>query len=311
MTDTINPLVSVGIPTYNRAELLPRAVESVLAQDYANIEVVISDNASADATQALSEELCRRDSRVRYLRQPTNIGLVANYAEVFRQSCGELYIALADDDWLEPNYVSECLQEIQRQPDLAVVCGKPRMFRGQVLLYDGVKSNLLYDSPEQRVLSYLAEVVENGAFHGVMRRDLLAEIPPMSNALAGDWVYVASIAYKGKIRTIDSTAINKSVGGTSRDWESIVRTQRLPWYHAKMPYLHFIILWCIFKDIAWASPVYIPSGRAARLSLACKACWTVARKLPLPFVVALLYRSSKTAVLRSVRWWRRLGRQAI
>ena len=84
------PLVSVGVPTYNREHRLRRAVESILAQDYPHVEVVISDNASADGTQAWCEELCRRDSRVRYVRQPRNAGLISNYAEVFRHSRGEV-----------------------------------------------------------------------------------------------------------------------------------------------------------------------------------------------------------------------------
>ena len=64
------PLVSVGIPTFNRLIMLRRAVDSALSQDYPNLEVVISDNASTDGTQAWCEQLARRDSRVRYVRQP-------------------------------------------------------------------------------------------------------------------------------------------------------------------------------------------------------------------------------------------------
>ena len=62
------PLVSIGLPTYNRATSLGRAVESALTQDYRNIELIVSDNASTDETETLCAEFCRRDSRVRYLR---------------------------------------------------------------------------------------------------------------------------------------------------------------------------------------------------------------------------------------------------
>src|SRR5947207_15595620 len=100
------PLVSIGLPTFNRVATLRRTVESVLAQDYAHIELIISDDASTDGTQEYGEEVSRHDRRVQYIRQAVNIGLTANYAEVFRRSTGAFYMALADDDWLEPTYVS-------------------------------------------------------------------------------------------------------------------------------------------------------------------------------------------------------------
>jgi glycosyltransferase involved in cell wall biosynthesis len=294
------PLVSVGIPTYNRAEMLHRAVESVLAQDYPNVEVVVSDNASTDGTCALCEEFCRRDGRVRYVRQRNNVGLVANYAEVFKLAHGDFYMALADDDWLESNYISECIRVLLEEPDLVLACGKPRMFQGEQYYRDGLKPVLLQESATQRVVKYLRWVEENVPFHGVMRRELAASVPPMPNVLAGDWLYVASIAFKGKIRTLESTAINKTMGGTSAAWEKIVRTQGLPRYQARIPYL--AIAWSVFSDIAWASPAYASRGSLARLPLACKATAAVLLKftwhyVPLQVVVFAKKKAPHVVVL--------------
>ena len=110
------PLVSVGIPTYNRAEKLTRAIESVLAQTYTNFELVISDNASSDGTQALCERLAARQSRVRYLRADTNRGPTANFNTLFGDLRGEYVLLLSDDDWLDEGYVEECLTDLRRRP---------------------------------------------------------------------------------------------------------------------------------------------------------------------------------------------------
>lgn len=283
--DEHEPLVSVGIPTYNRVDMLTRSVESVLAQDYCNLEVVISDNASTDETQAVCDEFRRRDGRVRYIRQPTNLGLTANYAAVFTQARGEIYMALADDDWLDPTYVSQCLRTLLAQPDLMTVCGKSRMYRDQQFLFEGDKHNLLQDSARQRVVRYFMGVGENVLLHGLMRRETVASVPPMPNALAGDWVYIASIVYKGKARTLESTAINKSVAGTSNTWASQTHTLGLPAYQAYLPYLAILV--SVFKDIAWASPVYASAGRFGRLSLASGACRALASKFALWTLIAL------------------------
>src|SRR5438477_10082725 len=97
------PLVSVGLPTYNRSALLSRAIASVLEQSYQNIELVISDNSSTDATESVCRDAQRRDRRVTYIRQLSNRGATENFRQVLKRSRGEFYMWLSDDDWLAPN----------------------------------------------------------------------------------------------------------------------------------------------------------------------------------------------------------------
>ncbi len=297
------PLVSIGLPTYNRVDLLKHAVASALAQDYANIELVISDNASNDGTQVWCEDLSRRDGRVRYIRQQTNIGLTANYREVFRQSRGEFYMGFADDDWLDPSYISQCLQALIADPAYANVSGIVRMFRGQEYLFEGRGDNALQESESARVVHYLRRVVENGAIYGVMRRETIAAVPPMANMMAGDWLYIASIAFKGKLRTLDGVAVNRAAGGTSATWEAQVKAYNLPSYVVTLrglPYL--IIIWAIFKNIALESSVYAPLGRVGRLALASRAAGVVSIKFTI-LIAGLIVGYS--------REWRRLLAQRL
>lgn len=270
------PLASIGLPTYNRVDQLRHAVGSVLAQDYPNIELVVSDNASTDGTQEWCEELSRRDNRVRYIRQQTNIGLTANYAAVFREARGEFYMAFADDDWLDASYVSQCVQALIAHPDYANVSGTVRMFRGQDYLFDGQPDNALQERAQDRIVHYLRRVVENGSIYGVMRRDTIAALPPMPNMIGGDWMYIASIALRGKLRTLDSVGVNRAAGGTSATWEAQAQVYGLPSYIAKLrglPYL--IIIWSFFKYIGWESPAYNSLGRLGRLALASRAARVV------------------------------------
>jgi len=260
------PLVSVGIPTFNRLPMLRRAAESVLAQDYANLELVICDNASTDETQTWCETLAARDSRVRYFRQAINVGATANFNDVFARSRGRLYMVLGDDDWLGPSYVSRCAETLLSKPDLAVVCGEPHMFLEDQFLYQGRKMNMLQESAAHRVAAYLWQVGENVPFHGLMRREVAAALPPLREVLAGDWLFVASLAFIGKIRTLDNTWINKSVAGTTGSWAKLLRWTRLPPFSAKIPYL--IITGTVVKEIAWGSPAYASAGRLGRIQIA-------------------------------------------
>jgi glycosyltransferase involved in cell wall biosynthesis len=266
MLDNRPPLVSVGIPTFNRLIMLRRAVESVLAQDYPNLEVVISDNASTDGTPTWCEEIARRDRRVRFVRQPTNVGAFANFARVFELSRGGLYMVLGDDDWLDPSYVSRCSNVLLADPELATVCGTPRMYRDDEFLYQGRKMNLVQGTSTERLAAYFWQVGENVPFHGLMRRTVLMSLPAVPQVLAGDWLFVAWLAFLGKIRTLDDTTIHKSVRGTTGSWEKIASHTRLGSLATKIPYV--LIMNAVFEDIAWASPVYASAGQLGRLWLA-------------------------------------------
>jgi glycosyltransferase involved in cell wall biosynthesis/O-antigen/teichoic acid export membrane protein len=119
--DRTEPLVSIGMPTYNRAHFLAQAIDSVLAQAYSNFEIIISDNASPDNTEAICREYVRRDPRIRYMRQESNVGPARNFEEVLRPARGEYFAWLADDDWLERSFIQTLLSELAAHPD-AVLC---------------------------------------------------------------------------------------------------------------------------------------------------------------------------------------------
>jgi glycosyltransferase involved in cell wall biosynthesis len=91
-TQATLPLVSVGLPTFNRALSLGCAIQSVLSQDYPNLELIISDNASTDSTQLICVDFSKRDGRVRYIRQPTNQGAGANFRTVLTEASGQYFM---------------------------------------------------------------------------------------------------------------------------------------------------------------------------------------------------------------------------
>lgn len=78
--------VTIGMPVYNGEKFIARAIDAVLAQTYSDLTLLISDNASTDATQAICEEYARRDPRVRYLRYEENRGASWNFNNTCHQS---------------------------------------------------------------------------------------------------------------------------------------------------------------------------------------------------------------------------------
>src|SRR5690349_20837408 len=100
------PLVTVGIPTYNRPVELERAARSVLAQDHERLEVLISDNGSADAeVRRVGERIAASDSRVRFVSHETNRGHEFNFQWLLESASGDYFMWLSDDDWIDAGYV--------------------------------------------------------------------------------------------------------------------------------------------------------------------------------------------------------------
>ncbi len=116
------PLVSICIPVYNGELFINKTIESVLAQSYQNIELVILDNASTDKTEEIVS--IYKNNLIRYIRNPENIGLMANWNKALKEAKGEYIKLLPADDIIHKNCVEEqvkVFQEFQDQ-NLVIVC---------------------------------------------------------------------------------------------------------------------------------------------------------------------------------------------
>ena len=118
------------IPTYRRPQLLRRALESVLAQTWPHLEVVVTDNASRDGTREMVEAMAAADPRIRYFEQPENLGASRNFRFGWQQVRTPWMSFLSDDDLLFPGFYAHALATLERHPDA-------RFFCGQTVTYDG------------------------------------------------------------------------------------------------------------------------------------------------------------------------------
>ena len=124
------PLVSIGIPTHERATTLARALDSALAQTYERIEVIIADNGSQDLTEAVCREASARDKRVRYLRRKHNVGPTANFNELLSParattcSCSQTMTGLIGITWLLAFLRSVATTTPRSSPAWHVMCAR-------------------------------------------------------------------------------------------------------------------------------------------------------------------------------------------
>ncbi|HET9256320.1 MAG TPA: glycosyltransferase [Pseudonocardiaceae bacterium] len=195
-------LVSIGLPVRNGEEFLATTAESVLAQDHERLELVISDNASSDGTEEICRALARSDHRVRYHRQPRNIGLLNNFAHTQRLARGQYFKWIGDDDWLAPAYLSRCLAVFTDDPRLILVTTQQHY-----LSPDGASQTLPYDRTELRspradvrfteMLRLLTEShLLLDPLYALMRLPVIRRVP-RRNMLREDETFAATLALAG------------------------------------------------------------------------------------------------------------------
>jgi len=216
------PLVSVGLPTYNRCLGLRRAIDSVLSQTYKNIELVVSDNASSDDTRIVCEEYARRDSRLRYIRQSENVGMISNFNVVLGESSGPYFMWLADDDWLDARYIELCMSVFENGPDYALVAGVNRYYLEGVHVFDCEVVQLTGCDARRRVLDLYYTSAHGGLIYGVFRRECIHREFSNPAVMWEDLYFTAAAVYCGKAAMLESTFVHRSRAGTSSTDESTI-----------------------------------------------------------------------------------------
>ncbi|MEN9572879.1 MAG: hypothetical protein RL514_734 [Verrucomicrobiota bacterium] len=145
-----SPFFTLCIPTYNRAAHLQRAIRTLLDQSHVDFELIVGDNCSTDQTREVVAQF--RDSRLKYLRHPQNIGALPNFKFLADQAKGEFLIIHQDDDLLHRDFLRNCFETVSANQE--VVLYATPWWRGN--LASGFKSKLLRN-PASKDFAYIVE----------------------------------------------------------------------------------------------------------------------------------------------------------
>ena len=114
------PKLSIGLPVYNAEQLLPQALDHILAQTFKDFELVICDNASTDRTSRICRDYAGRDARIRYVRNDRNLGANPNYNRTYELSAAPLFKWAAHDDLYQRTYLENCVRILDDDPTVVL-----------------------------------------------------------------------------------------------------------------------------------------------------------------------------------------------
>jgi glycosyltransferase involved in cell wall biosynthesis len=243
MSDTSYPLVSIGVPVFNGEKTLEDAIECLLKQDYSNLEIIISDNASTDATQNICEKYSRNESRIKYFRTEENLGAIWNFNHVFELSTGKYFMWAAHDDLRESSFVSSCVDKLEQHPD-AVLCqahtGNYIEGNDEVLYVANLDSFDNEISLSERYRETL-KCFPATAIYGVYRSSAVRKTHLYENCIATDLAFIQELSMYGRFVQVPRLLFKyfgrKKWNTVNQDYYVFFGNKNKPWW-----YLPFVAL---------------------------------------------------------------------
>ncbi|HEX2367663.1 MAG TPA: glycosyltransferase [Acidimicrobiia bacterium] len=258
--------MSIGLPVRDGARYLDEAIRSILNQTYQNFELVISDNASTDRTEAIAREWAAADTRVRYVRNPEDIGAAPNFHQCFRMARGRYFKWAAHDDLLHPKYLELCVEALEMSPEIVLAHTSAEQIDGEGTVIGHIPNipDVNSDDPVQRFTNVVTEERLNLPIFGVMRSDVLATTSLHGSFFAAARVELAEMALRGPFVWIDDPLfVHRNHSGASVRAIHDEQERRL-WYDPARGELWYLPRWEFYWKLliaVWNAPL----GPADRL----------------------------------------------
>lgn len=190
------------MPLYNAERYVRESLDALLAQDYTNFELIISDNASTDATESICREYAARDGRIRYTRAESNMGAVWNFRRVFELARGEYFMWAAFDDLRAPAYLSRTVAALEARPDAVMCCTGIRVIdeEGREVAEADFPRGIRMGAPEVSArVRAIARSLYWYDFYGLMRRGVLASTRLPQPSWGFDVILMLEMSLRGEV----------------------------------------------------------------------------------------------------------------
>lgn len=306
------PLISIGLPVYNGERHIRQALDSLLAQNYGDFELIISDNASTDETQQICLEYAARDERIRYYRNERDMGGTWNFNRVFELSAGEYFMWAAHDDYYDRRYLGACLKAFGISDAIVLagtMCESIAPETGELILIDHGLSTIGL-KPRERFKHYKSMLHcgkknVGGIFYGVYKRDALRKVMPLKKVIATDHILLAELSFQGEFVTVQEKLMTKRYGGTSKSFESIAHSECIT--NPVLIKHSYLVREVLLQRIIFSTD---------KLTLWEKitlACWSFSNYVKVHFIPALRRRlrtmARSSATIHARELWRSVVRQ--
>lgn len=258
MTDQ-HPLVTIGLPVYNGANFIEECIGSIFTQTLTDFELIISDNGSDDATQAICEAYAKKEPRIRYFRAECNQGAAWNYNKVFTLARGKYFKWAAHDDVIKPLYIERCTEVLEKEPGVVLCYAKSALIDEQGKFLKNVDDNFerLQDRASERVHGF-----DPGLCHpifGVIRRSALERTDLIGGYPDSDRILLWQLLLIGKFAEVPEVLFLRRTHPRSSVRANLDYRSRMKWFAPKRTNWWYLPTWYhVWRNVQSVSKADIP-----------------------------------------------------
>lgn len=254
---TAVPQVSIGMPVYNGEPFIREALDSLLAQTFTDFELIISDNASMDCTEAICREYAGKDKRIRYVRQEENRGAMTNFQFVLDEAVGEYFMWAAADDHRTADFLEINVFFLQSNPALSA-SASPNCYKGEESDTGRYVDFSLNGDYSKRLLAFLNNAwISHGIFYSLMKAEIIKsyQFPEFAYG-ALDWTINLYLLSHGEI--------NRATSGLTILGKNGMSHQDNPWKTFRNNQIETVLPLYEFTRYALALSLSVPAEHSLK-----------------------------------------------
>lgn len=275
------PRVSVGIPVYNGAAYLDEAIRSVQSQTLSDVEILVSDNGSTDASPDIAARCAAEDARIRLVRQPENRGAAWNYNELLRLARAPLFKWTPADDRMAPLHLERCVVALDAAPSAVLAYPRTELIdsEGRIagVYDDGLE--LLEPQPWRRAAHFVRAINLCNAVLGVFRSDVLRGTRQIQGFPGADAVLLLEAALRGQVLEIPERLFQRRIHPAASHEANRSREALERWFDPnsarrfRLPVRYELL--AAYLRAAREAP--LPAGQRFLAAAAISSCWSYRR----------------------------------
>lgn len=257
--ETIESIITIGLPTYNGEKTIRRTIDSILSQTITNFELIISDDKSTDSTPEICHEYGKKDKRIKYIQKNKNKGWIENFRYLAKKSNTKYFVWISQDDYWDKQFIEKNLNFLETNPKVVGSISNIELFGKNIKNYEieGRNESIEIKNSKHKIVRSIKGTYEQKIrnvvefnwvvnFYSIFRTKDLQNCLIDDDFISWDFGIILNIIKFGDLHILDEVLAYRDTEGVTsqKSYIKVLKTQKLGWFKTYFPYIPFTI-WCL------------------------------------------------------------------
>jgi glycosyltransferase involved in cell wall biosynthesis len=251
--EKVEPIITIGLPTYNGEKTISRTIDSILSQTITNFKLIISDDGSTDSTLKICREYEKKDNRIRFIQKNKPHGWIWNFIFLAEKSDTKYFVWIAHDDYWKPNFIEKNIDVLETNPKIVCSISDIQLVGSNIKnYYSNEKEDIIIKKFEfvRPITGTYNEKIRNIIefnwiinLYSIFRTEKLKASIIHNIFVSWDFALIMNVAKFGDLHVLDEVLAYRDTEGVTAIKSIIdsLKTQKLGWFKTYFPYIPYTI----------------------------------------------------------------------